>query len=126
MSDYDYDDPLFSNEELKEQLAKELEGGGVDASFGSTVNSLTQTIGALLVDNGLPEDYQILIDISQAQPENLRGKFFSNLEDAINWLAEIGVLAISNIVEFLDENDEPYFDVSIPDSSERSPTVGIL
>lgn len=69
-------------------------------------------LGEVLDRLGIVDFSDLFVDIKDAEPEELRGNRFTNLVDAIVYLAEAGILQFGDVV--LDEDLE--IGVSIGDS----------
>lgn len=82
---------------------------GTDPAF-----FLSEEARAILASLGIADAQEIIIDFSSLEhPEDIRGLRFVSLEDAINFLIEIGVLSFSNVVPLPDGT----FGVVIGDST---------
>lgn len=95
MSDLDFWDDYDPNGEDWEGIP---DTGASDPAF-----FLSEEARALLASLGIGDAQEVIIDFSSLEhPEDMRGLRFVSLEDAINFLVEIGVLVFSNVVPLPD------------------------
>lgn len=60
-------------------------------------------VSSLLREVGIDGYEQILLDITNVDPNELRGQRFDTIEEAIVFLYDIGVLSFAGLVEFDDD-----------------------
>lgn len=61
----------------------------------------------ILREMGIDDASEVLVNLADIDPANLRGQRFDSIEEAIYYLYEIGVLAFSDIVEMEDGTYAP-------------------